>query len=282
MTCVCTGIYQDERDRLSSKDIDLILDSGRAWDLSKTLDEHGVAIFPHSYLSVCAPYIAACVHGALDSGSDHVLVLGVLHSFSDVLFAARRLERAHQDLSNFPLRGVHGPRKQRGDHWKAEYSLLSFIFLWNEEVKRRGIKPPKLTIRFPYLVNREPHTLPGIHELERIAKDACLIATSDICHHGVAYGAKPEDVLVGEAAYEYAGKSISDNLKLLMTGDLERYYEHCIKISSDSYDVCPIIYHLRGALRPKILEYAISDTSLFYAGTPTPSWVAAALIELKK
>lgn len=279
MTCECTSIYQDERDRLSSKEIDAILESGRAWDLSKTLDEHGVALFPHSYLSTCAPYMAACVHGALDSGSDHVLVLGVLHSFSEELFAARRLERLRHDLSHIHLRGVHGPRMQRGNYWKTEYSLLSFLFLWNEEVKRRGIKPPKLSIRFPYLVNREPHTLPGIVELEKIAKDACLLATADICHHGVAYGTKAEDVFVGEKALDYAAKSIQDNLNILMTGDFEAYYNHCIQISSDSYDVAPIIYHLRGPLTPKMLDFAINDTSLFYEGTPTPSWVAGALIE---
>lgn len=282
MTCMCSDIYQDERDGLSSKEIDAILETGRAWDLSSTLSCGGVALFPHTYLSVCASYIAACVHGALDSGADHVLALGVLHSFTDEFLAARAKERARHDLSDFALRGVHGPKMQRGEYWKSEYSLLSFVFLWNEEIKRRGIKPPKLSLRFPYLVNRQPQTLPGISELEAIAKDACLVATGDFCHHGVAYGTDKEHALTGKKALEYAKSSINDNLNVLMTGDYAQYYEHCLQVRSDSFDVGSIIYHLRGLLEPTVHDVGICDTSLLYEGTPSPSWVAPALIELKK
>src|SRR6266446_1234081 len=106
---LCTDIYQEERHALSREEIDAILDAGRAWELSKWLSSGGVALFPHTYLSACGPYIAACVHGALDSGADHVLALGVLHSSTDELSAARARERAHGDLSAITLRGVHGP-----------------------------------------------------------------------------------------------------------------------------------------------------------------------------
>ncbi len=282
IACLCADVYQDERDRLSSKQVDDILHAGRKWDLSKTLSSGGVAIFPHTYISQCGAYIAACVHGALDSGADHVVVLGVLHSFIDVLCAARAKEKVGEDLLDSVLRGIHGLGLDRGEYWQQEYSLLSFIFLWDEEVKRRGIKAPKLTLRFPYLVNKDPKTLPGINELEALAKDACLIATSDFCHHGVAYGVPKEQAKTGLKAVRYAKKTIQEHLGILQTGDLARFYNHCHEIRSDSFDVGTMLCHLRGHLRPTVCDVTIVDTSALYEGTPSPSWVAASLVKLEK
>lgn len=282
MPCLCSDIYQHERDILTAKQIDAVLLAGRAWDLSKTLISGGIAVFPHTYLSACGPYIAACVHAALDSGADHVLALGVLHSFSEVLLSARANELAGADLSGNPLRGIHGPRMRRGDYWKAEYSLSSFLFLWKEEVKRRGIKAPKLSMRFPFLANKNPQSLPGMCELEAIAKDACIVATSDFCHHGVAYGCTKEQALTGEGAQNHALECIQEHLHILKSGDLAKFHKHCKSIRSDSYDVGPTMQHLRGPLSPKVLDITLVDTSALYQGAPKPSWVAASLVQLDK
>lgn len=282
LPCLCADVYQLERKRLTAKQIDEVLVAGRAWDLSGTLASGGIAVFPHTYLAVCGPYIAACVHAALDCGADHVLALGVLHSFSDQLLSARAHERAGDDVSKCVLRGVHGPKIKRGDYWKAEYSLASFVFLWKEEIKRRGIKAPKLTLRYPYLVNRSPESLPGIGTLESIAKDACIVATSDFCHHGVAYACAQEQLCTGDAAKKYALKSIQEHLRLLQGGDLAQYYQHCHAIRSDSFDVGPVMHYLRGPLCGRVLDLQLVDTSALYDGAPKPSWVAASLVQLDK
>lgn len=282
MIMSCLEAYQQERDQLSTEEINAILQAGRRWNFGKNLASGDVVIFPHTYLHVCAAQIAASVHGALDSGADQVLALGVLHSLTDEFVAARAKEKAMKDLSDLPYWGVHGPRIDRGPYWKSEYSLLSFCFLWDEEIKRRGIKAPKLTLRFPYLVNRQPDKLPGIKELEAMAKDACIVATCDFCHHGVAYGMTQQTTLTGQAALSFAKRNIETNLQILQMGDLGKYYQHCQEIRSDSLDVCSVLYHLRGSMNGTLLDLALGDVAPLFEGNPSPSWVAAALIHLQK
>ncbi len=281
-SCHCFGVYQDERNILSSKQIDAILLSGRKWDLSKQLASGGVVVFPHTYLWACGSYIAAAVHAALDSGADQVLALGVLHSFPEILVKARAQERLKGPIVDSKLRGVHGPKMRRGDFWKNQYSLLSFIFLWKEEIKRRGKKAPKLIIRYPYLVNRQPHSLPGITELKAIAQDSSLVATADFCHHGLAYGNAREQVVTGEGAKIFAKKNVQEHLDILRTNDLQKYYQNCLDIRSDSFDIGPIINHLRGPLFASILDHTVVDTAPLYEGDMNPSWVAASLVQFTK
>lgn len=279
-TCLCSGVYQDERDGLTTAQIDTILHSGRRWDLSSATKSGGAVVFPHTYILECGAYIAACVHAALDSGADHVLALGVLHSFPDALFRARNQEKQGADVSGSVLRKVHGPHAVCGNYWKNEYSLLSFIFLWNEEIKRRGVRAPKLSIRFPYLVDKNPATLPGIKELESIARDACIVATADFCHHGVAYNTEnPYELNDG---IEFAKGCIEDHLTILGTGDYGRYYQHCLDIRSDSFDVGPVLHHLVGSFSPDVLDMVLVDTAPLYEGFVSPSWVAASLVKLDK
>jgi hypothetical protein len=282
LPCHCAGIYQKERDSLSEKQIDEILLSGRKWDLTSTLRAGGAVAFPHTYLALCGSHIAAAVHAALDTGSDHVLLLGVLHSFKEKLAEARMSERTGIDVSKHALRGVHGPDLPFGSHWKDEYSLLSFIFLWNEEIKRRGIKAPKLTQRYPYLVNQHPESLPGIQELQAIAKDAVVVATSDFCHHGLAYGTPKTKCLVGEEAIEYAKNSLTKQFDILKTNDLAAFYQQAFDVRSDSFDVSPVIRHLCGPCTGSILDLAIVDTTPLYEGNLSPSWVAASLVQFTK
>lgn len=277
--CNCTAIYQRERDRLTPQQIDKLLDSGRTWQLSSTLESGGTLIFPHTYLASCGSFIAACVQAALDTGTDHVLALGVLHAANEPLIEARRKERLGEDLVGHPLRGVHGPQHDMGYFWQKEYSLLSFEFLWNEEIKRRGIKPPRLSLRYPYLVNRSPKSLPGVAELEAIAKDACVVATSDFCHHGVAYGTLAEKTLVDDEGLAFARKNIEKHLQLLENGDFAAHYKHCLQIKSDSYDVSPMLYHLLGPLKATVCDSLLIDTSELYEGL-APSWVAASLVKM--
>lgn len=276
----CFEDYKIERQQLTEQAIDTMLESGRRWNLAPTLAKGGVAIFPHTYLHVCAAQIAAVVQGALDSGADQVVAIGVLHSCSDEFVLARSKEKGHQSLADCSFRGVHGPNLSRGSYWKEEYSLLSFEFLWKEEVKRRGKKAPKLHFRYPYLVDRQPQNLPGIKELEALCKDACVVATSDLCHHGVAYGMTKESTKIGDEAFRFAKKNIETNLAIMAAGDYESYYEHCLAIRSDSFDVGTMLHYLRGALKPKLLDLVLGDVASIFFGNPSPSWVACSLVEL--
>ncbi len=64
------------------------------------------------------------------------------------------------------LWGIQGPGLSGREEWKNEFSLANFMFLFEEEVKRRGIKSPQLIVRYPYLVGGKPELLPGIDELQ--------------------------------------------------------------------------------------------------------------------
>ncbi|PJF20329.1 MAG: hypothetical protein CUN56_16720, partial [Phototrophicales bacterium] len=75
-------LYADERESLGESGTNEHLERGKAWDLSGTLSEGGVLVFPHIDIQDCGYQVAACVHAALDSGADKVVVLSVLHAFT--------------------------------------------------------------------------------------------------------------------------------------------------------------------------------------------------------
>lgn len=281
MRAKCYGDYQHERDALTSAQIDQVLESGRQWDVSAFLRSGGVAVFPHTFVSSCGSFIAATVHAALDSGADQVLALGVLHATTKSQKSARADERERNLAFSCPLRAIFGPDLPGNQELFDEYSLLTFLFLWREEIARRGCRAPKLYCRYPYLVNRAPETLPGMKELEEIAKDSVLVATSDFCHHGVAYGAQASNCLaIGDQAYSFAQKNIEEHMKKLHNGSYEEFYNHCLAIRSDSFDVGSVIKHLRAPQSASILALTLVDTASLYEGEPSPSWVAASLVAI--
>jgi hypothetical protein len=273
--------YAEERKTLTPEGKEAILLAGKRWDLSKTLKSHGSALFPHTYLRVCGHQIAACVHGCLDSGTDRVLLLGVLHPLSVRLFRSRCKEIDHKDISKEKCWGILGPGIYGDDSWRNEFSLANFLFLWSHEVQRRGIRSPELFIRYPCLANRHPEKLPGIDELKSIAKDSVVIGTSDLCHHGVAYGAPCSKALeMSQDAYLFARYSVMKSIELLKTSDYDTYYSTCLETRSDSLDVGTILRYLLGPLDGHILDLQLADTASLYFGRPRPSWVAASLVEL--
>jgi len=256
--------YYKEIELLSEID----LEKGEKWDLASTLRSGGAAVFPHAYFSKCGHQIAAVVRGCLDCGADQVLVLGVVHTLTEKIREARTKERRKEES---PLRGVFPSMEN-------EYSLFYFKFLWDLEVKRRGIKPPELIMRYPFLVNRDPATLPGIKELEAYAKDSAVVITADLCHYGVAYGHQERK----EDPHAYAEASIKRGFEVLREGSYADYYDICIETKSDSLDTCSVLKHLLGPLFATILEIEIVDSSDLFVGDPSPSFVAASLVELKK
>src|SRR3970040_620810 len=82
-------LYRAEHEALGEAGTLRLLDKAREWDLSRTLATGGVVVFPHAGVVDCGHQIAAAVHACLDCGADRVIVISVLHAFSDEMEEAR-------------------------------------------------------------------------------------------------------------------------------------------------------------------------------------------------
>ena len=257
-----------------------LLDAGRKWDLAPALQAGGAIIFPHLGINACGHQIAAAVHAGLDSGSERVLVLGVLHALTDELQDARVRVANGADVTQEATWGVQGPGLNRREDWQDEFSLLNFLFLWQTEIKRRGIVGPELIVRYPYLAGGRPHSLPGIEELQDIVRDAVVVATMDPFHHGIGYGEPPETALFPQAGgLDLARRRIEEGLALLKLEDYWGYNQHCVRAKSDGRDVGQVLRYLLGPLDGRILDLVWEDMAPLY-DKPSPSWVAGALVGL--
>jgi hypothetical protein len=280
--------------RLGSEGAARLLEAGRAWDLAPVLSAGGAVVFPHLSLPVCGHYTAAAVHACLDSGAARVVVLGVLHALTDELEDARVRVAAGGDPSLEPSWGIQGPGSHEAvegardratlvrprDDWTREFSLMGFLFLWREELARRGAEGPELVVRYPYLAGGAPEDMPGMRELETLASGGVIVATADPFHHGIGYGDAAIDALPpDERGLELARSRIDEGLDLLRRGDYWGYNQHCVSAKSDARDVGQVTRHLAGPVDGAVLDLLAEDMSGPY-GAPVPTWVAGALITL--
>lgn len=260
------------------------LERGRQWDLSVTLREGGVLVFPHAGVADCGYQIAACVHASLDSGADHVIVLSVLHAFTgEMEQARRRVAAGGTDLSKEPLRGIQGPGIEGRQEWRGDHALISWRHFWNAEVKRRGLsKAPEVIERYPYLAGGHPETMPGIEDLQKLAQNAVIVSTADPFHHGIGYGNTPEESFDhDEAGLARARAVIESGIATLEKGDYWGYNQHCVQAKSDARDAGQVFRYLRGPLKGRIVDLTYSDATELYK-QPPPTWVAAPLVEWKR
>src|SRR5712692_8220309 len=163
-------MIDDERSELGGKGIDRILEAGRQWKLGRILQEGGSIVIPHAGLKVCGHQIAAAAQACLDSGAERVLAVGVLHALTDELQDARVRVANGADVTSEKTWGMQGSGLGGHNDWESEYSMLDFLFLIAEETKRRGVKPPEVIVRYPYLAGGRPMILPGMRELQDIVK----------------------------------------------------------------------------------------------------------------
>lgn len=257
------------------------LEHGRQWNLSGTLRAGGVLVFPHAGVADCGYQIAACVHACLDSGAERVIVISVLHAFTDEMEQARqRVAAGGADLSQEPLRGIQGTGLDGPQQWRSDHALTSWRHFWKAEVERRGLShPPEVLERYPYLAGGHPETLPGIAALQALAKDAVIVSTADPFHHGIGYGHTPAEAFDhDEAGLAKARAVIEAGIKILGQGDYLGYQQHCIQAKSDARDAGQVFRYLRGPLRGRIVDLTYSDASELYK-TPPPTWVATPLVE---
>jgi len=248
--------------------------------MGPTLSAGGGVVFPHARVFDCRHQVAAAVHACLDSGADRVVVISVLHAFTDEMQEARTRVSAGEDPSAWPFWGIQGPGIDGRAEWQDDHSLISFRHFWAAETKRRGIRGPEVVERYPYLVGGRPERLPGIEELAALAEDAVVVSTADPFHHGIGYGDPPERSLaLHEGGLELARKTIEDGIALLGAGDYAGYDAHCLEAKSDARDAGVTFQYLRGGeLRGTILVMSYTDAADLYEA-PDPAWVAAPLGE---
>ncbi len=272
--------YYNEADSLDEEGLLKILDAGKQWDLSQTLQEGGSAIFPHTFIKECGHQIASVVHSCLNSGAKTVLALGVLHALTDELLVARKQEELYEDISFNPCRGIFSPDVDR-TILRKEFSLYFFKLLWELESSRRSHPIPELVIKYPFLVNRTPDLLPGIDQLQAIAKNAVVVATADLCHYGKAYDCQKEKPINTDSLI-FAREIIQQGFEVLKTGNYQKYYDYCKTSLSDSTNSCSVLRYLLGPLQAQIHDIKLVNVASLYDASPSQSWVAATLVEMKK
>jgi len=273
------ALYAREHAELGEAGALRMLDQARRWDLSGTLAAGGVVVFPHAGVADCGHQVAAAVHACLDSGADRVLVISVLHAFTDAMEAARLRVAGGGDPAAEEFWGVQGPGIPGREEWQGDHALTSFRYFWEVETRRRGVKGPQVIERYPYLAGGHPEALPGIEALEKIAKDAVIVSTADAFHHGVGYGDPPESALPPhEGGLDLARQTIKEGIATLARGDYWGYNRHCVSAKSDARDAGQVFRYLRGPMQGEILDLAYTDASEIYH-QPKPTWVAAALVE---
>jgi len=271
-------LYRTEHFELGEEGIRQLLDDARQWDLSSTLSEGGVIVFPHAGVADCGHQVAAAVHACLDSGADRVLMVSVLHSFSAEMEEARQRVARGENPSQFRHWGIQGPGLVGRQDWRFDHVLTSWRHFWQAETKRRGIKGPEVIERYPYLAGGKPENLPGIDELVEIADNAVIVSTADPFHHGIGYGDPPEDSLYPhEGGLDLARTRIQEGIDLLEAGDYWGYNQHCVDAKSDARDAGQVFRLLRGPMNGEIIDLVSSDAAELYK-QPEPTWVAGALI----
>jgi hypothetical protein len=254
------------------------LEQARQWDLAPLLRSGGVVVFPHAGVADCGHQIAAAVHASLDSGADTVLVVSVLHAFTEEMEQARRRVAAGGDPAAEPFWGIQGPGLTGREEWRGDHALYSWRFFWELETRRRGIAGPRVIERYPYLAGGKPEQLPGIAELQEIAKNAVIVTTADPFHHGIGYGIPAAEALPpDEQGLGLARRRIQEGIDILGQGDYWGYNQHCVSAKSDARDAGQVVRFLRGPMHGEILDLTFTDSTELY-NSPPPTWVAGALI----
>ena len=272
-------LYRQEHTALGKANTYRLLDEGRHWDLAPALRAGGLVVFPHAGVAECGHQIAAAVHACLDSGADRVLVISVLHAFTEEMEAARIRVANGGDPAAEVFWGIQGPGiAGERQEWRHDHALMSWRHFWQAETERRGVRGPEVIERYPYLAGGRPADLPGFAEVERLARDAVIVSTADHFHHGIGYGDPPGQALTPEGGGLAAARhSIEEGIALLASGDYWGYNQQCVRARSDARDAGQFFRCLRGPMQGAIVDLSYSDASALYQ-QPPPTWVAAALL----
>ncbi|MGH3651020.1 MAG: hypothetical protein ACRDU9_09975, partial [Acidimicrobiia bacterium] len=276
-------LYQREHEELGDDGTYAILDEARRWDMSQILAGGGVVTFAHVNVADCGAHVAAAVNGALDSGTDTVLAISVLHAFTEEMELARRdVSSAGGSPSSHPTWGIQGPGIEFREEWRGDHALRSLRHFWEAETRRRGITNRRLVERYPFLAGGNPQDLPNIDEVVGLAENAVIVATGDQFHHGIAYGTPEDEALhIEPDGLDAARRSMEAGIELIDAGDYRGYDHHCVIAKSDDRDAAQLYRFLRGPLRSTLLDIGYSDATELY-DQPAPSWAAGGFIAFDK
>ncbi len=278
------AMYRAEHETMGEQGTLERLEQARQWNLAPVVQAGGVLVFPHAGVLDCGHQIAAVVNACLDSGTDQVVVISVLHAFTDEMEQARRRVATGEDPRQWPFWGIQGTDIPGRSEWRGDHALMSFRHFWEAETRRRGIQGPRLLERYPYLAAGHPEQLPGIDDLARLAENAVIVSTADAFHHGLGYGDPPERSYAPHAGgLDLARRTIEEGMQILSRGDYWGYNQHCVSAKSDARDAGQVFRYLRGPMHGHILDLTYSDAAELYQ-QPAPTWAAAALMvwELEK
>ena len=258
------------------------LRDAQEWDLSGVLSSGGALVFPHAGVVECAKQIAAVVNACINSGADTVLMLSVLHAFTDDMEQARRRVAAGGDPATDPLWGIQGPGLTRGTQWAYDHVLFEWRYLWEVASVYYGKKMPRVVERYPWLAGGNPTALPGYAEVADLAKNAVVVSTADMFHHGIGYGTPPEQSFAPhQGGLELAHRTIMAGADMLARGDYAGYNQHCVDAKSDHRDAGQVMRAVLGPICPEMVDLIPSDAAALYHA-PDPTWVAGALVAWHK
>jgi hypothetical protein len=271
--------YARERAELGERGMSALLD--RARDLE--IPASGAIVFPHTRLEASGELVASVARAAVRSGRDEIVALGILHGGREVDAPLVRSAREGASSARGALRRVHGPGVANdAGFWSEEFSLDGFLAFVELAARRENRAPPRVTVRYPFLVGEAPGDLPGVDDVRaRIDAGALLVATADPIHHGAGYGAREEDRLPREdpQTLEFARWTIDRGFALLASRDYGGFLRHANEVRSDFRDTGPVMAWAIDPARPldvEVLDLLLVDYSAALGALP-PTWVAGAL-----
>lgn len=282
------ALYEREHRQLGENGTVELLERGQAlnqqFQLAQTLTAGGVLVFPHAGVADCGHQISACVQAVLESGADKVLVISVLHAFTEEMQLARHRVSSQGGAPSAETHwGIQGPGLPGREEWRYDHALMSWRHFWEAEIKRRNLKnPPQVIERYPYLAGGKPWELPNFEETQKWAEEAVIVSTADAFHHGLGYGDDPREVFwPDETGLQRAKTILEEGITLLEAGDYWGYDQHCVQVKSDARDAGQLFRYLRGPLHGRVVDLTSSDAANLYQA-PSPTWVAAALFQWDK
>jgi hypothetical protein len=274
--------YAQEHARMGIRGARAMLSAAREWDLASVLRGRGGLVFPHAGVQDCAKQISAVINACIDSGADTVLAISVLHAFSDDMEQARRRVAAGGDPAIERIWGIQGPTFACGDEWAYDHAMFTFRYLWEIAADYYGKRMPRVVEVYPWLAGGFPQHMPGYDEVAAIGRDAVVVSTADMFHHGIGYGDTPETALFPDhGGLDRARTVISTGADLLAAGRYAAYNQHCVDARSDHRDAGQVMRAILGPIQPEIIDIVASDAAaLYHADDPT--WVAGTLVAWRR